>query len=165
MPVVPDADLAEGHACGSVARRNGAHVKDRAEVINPYMVEAHSKEVCGQLDERDVGPGLRLEDELLPGRDGPWLALQGDLGPMVDVEHDELLHRKEGVVLEQDGGGALENAFLLRVVAHEPPQLDPVGLGEPDQAEHVGKRVGPTIALASLVDEDAIRLEAPRKCA
>ena len=165
MPVVPGADLAEGHACGSVARRDSAHVKDRAEVVYPYMVEAHSKEVRGQLDERDVGPGLRLEYELLPGCDSPRLALQGDLGPMVDVEHDELLHRKEGVVLEQDGGGALENAFFLRVVAHELPQLDPVDLGEPDQAEHVGKRVGPTIASASLIDKDAIRPEALRKCA
>ena len=83
---------------------------------------------------------------------------------MVDVEHDELLHRKEGVVLEQDRGGTLENALLLRVVANEPPQLDPVGLGEPDQAEHVGQCVGSAIALAPLVDKDAIRLEAPREC-
>ena len=32
-----------------------------------------------------------------------------------------------------------------------------------EAAEHVGKRVGPTIASASLIDKDAIRLEAPRK--
>ena len=75
MSVVPDADLTEGHACGAVTWRDGAHVENRAKVVNPDVVKAHSKEVRGQLDERDVGPGLRLEDELLPGRDRPGLAL------------------------------------------------------------------------------------------
>ena len=55
-------------------------------------MKAHSKEVRGELDESDIGPGLRMEDELLPGRDGSRLALQGGLGPMVDIELDELLH-------------------------------------------------------------------------
>ena len=75
VSVIPDANLAEGHASSTVTWRDGTHVKDRAEVVNPDVMEAHSKEVSGELDERDVGPCLRLEDELLPGLDSPRLAL------------------------------------------------------------------------------------------
>ena len=110
MLVVPDADLAEGDAGNTVARRDGTHVEDRAKVVYSDMVEADLEEIGGELDEGHVGPRRRMEDELLPRLDGPWLALQGMRGPVVDVELDELSHRNERVVFEQDGGGALQHA-------------------------------------------------------
>ena len=82
------------------------------------------------------------------------------MASVVDVELDELLHRDEGVVLEQDGGGALQHAVGLGVVADDPPQLDAVRLRELDEAQHVDQGVGAAVAGAPLVDADAPRLQA-----
>ena len=91
----------------------------------------------------------------MPRLDGPRLALQGVRRPVVDVELDELLYRDEGVVIEQDGGGALQYAVRLGVIAYDLPQLDAVRLGELDATEHVGEGVWAAVAHASLVDADA----------
>ena len=60
---------------------------------------------------------------------------------MVDVKLDELPHGDEGVVLEQNGGGALKHAVRFGMIAHEFSQLDAVRLGELDATEHVGEGV------------------------
>ena len=126
-------------------------------------MEADLEEVGGELDERHIGPRCRLEDELLPRLDGPRLALQGVRWPMVDVELNELLHRDERVVLEQDGGGALQHAVCLGVVDDNLPQLHTVRFGELNETEHVGERVWAAVAGASLVDADAAWPQALRE--
>ena len=155
MPVIPDADLAEGHAGDLVARRDGAHVEDRAEVVDANVVEADLEEVGGELDESDVGPRGRLKDEFLPRLDGPRLALQGVRGPVLDVELYEFLHRDERIVFEQDRSGSLQHAFRFGVVAYDSPQLHSVDFRKLDEAEHVGEGVRATVAHASLVHAHA----------
>ena len=162
-PVIPDSDLAEGDAGGAVAWRDSAHVEDCAEVVDSDVVEADLEEVGGELDESYVGPRRRLKDELLPRLDGTRLALQGVRRPVVDVELDELLHRDERVVVEQDGGGALQHAVCLGVIAHDLPELDAVRLGELDATEHVGEGVRAAVAHTSLVNADAAWPQALRE--
>ena len=82
---------------------------------------------------------------------------------MVDVELNEPLHRDEGVVIEKDGGGALQHAVRLGVVDDDLPQLHAVRFGELDETEHVRESVRAAVAGASLVDADAARPQALSK--
>ena len=90
VAIPPASNLEQSHWLGVIAWPEGASLPSVANVVDGFDGSSNAVQVAGADEEGQVGPSGLLADEVAPGRDRPWLAVEEWLGPMLDAQEDEL---------------------------------------------------------------------------